>query len=49
MVQKFKEKNATTVNFKDYYKDEYRCVTRTNLGFLRSSPTFIHIAGKFSF
>ncbi|XP_033362311.1 protogenin-like isoform X3 [Bombus vosnesenskii] len=44
MVQKFKEKNSTTVNFKDYYKDEYRCVTRTNLGLLRSSPTFIHIA-----
>ncbi|XP_017758579.1 PREDICTED: protogenin-like [Eufriesea mexicana] len=44
MVQKFKEKNTTTVNFKDYYKDEYRCIMRTNLGLLRSSPTFIHIA-----
>ncbi|XP_015430760.1 PREDICTED: protogenin-like [Dufourea novaeangliae] len=44
MVQKFKEKNNTTVNFKDYIKDEYRCVTRTNLGLLRSSPTFIQIA-----
>ncbi|XP_017797169.1 PREDICTED: protogenin-like [Habropoda laboriosa] len=44
MVQKFKDKNTTTINFRDYYKDEYRCVTRTNLGLLRSSPTFIHIA-----
>ncbi|CAL7934192.1 unnamed protein product [Xylocopa violacea] len=44
MVQKFKERNTTIVNFKNYYKDEYRCVTRTNLGLLRSSPTFIHIA-----
>ncbi|XP_033336778.2 protogenin B isoform X1 [Megalopta genalis] len=44
MVQKFKEKNNTTVNFRDYIKDEYRCVAHTNLGLLRSSPTFIQIA-----
>ncbi|XP_076239545.1 protogenin B isoform X2 [Calliopsis andreniformis] len=44
MVQKLKEKNNTTVNFRGYMKDEYRCVTQTNLGLLRSSPTFIQIA-----
>ncbi|XP_017885613.1 protogenin-like [Ceratina calcarata] len=44
MVQKIKERNSTSVNSKNYYKDEYRCVARTNLGLLRSSPTFIHIA-----
>lgn len=46
MVQKFKEKNNTTLNFRDYSKDEYRCVTHTNFGLLRSSPAFIQIAGK---
>lgn len=44
MVQKFREKNITTINFRDYYKDEYRCVAHTNFGLLRSSPTFIQIA-----
>ena len=44
MVQKFKEKNNTTLNFRDYGKDEYRCVTHTNFGLLRSSPAFIQIA-----
>ncbi|XP_076629376.1 protogenin B isoform X1 [Colletes latitarsis] len=43
-VQKSKEKNNITVNFRDYNKDEYRCVTHTNLGLIRSSPTFIQIA-----
>lgn len=47
MVQKFREKNITTINFRDYYKDEYRCIAHTNFGLLRSSPTFIQIAGKF--
>ncbi|KAG7213439.1 hypothetical protein KM043_002717 [Ampulex compressa] len=45
MVQKFREKSNTTSNLKNYSKDEYRCVTRTNLGgSLRSSPTYIQIA-----
>lgn len=48
MVQKFKDKNNATVNVRNYGKDEYRCVAQTSLGLLRSSPTFIQIAGKFS-
>lgn len=46
-MQKSKEKNNVTVNFKGYTKDEYRCISHTTLGLLRSSPTFIQIAGKF--
>ncbi|XP_015176412.1 PREDICTED: protogenin isoform X3 [Polistes dominula] len=43
--QKFKEKeNTSLTNIKSHIKDEYRCITQTDSGLLRSSPTFIEIA-----